>query len=75
MWHLAGARWICRERRLVESRRDYCMERDVGGRMPRGDQLSQRGQRGGTGSMTLVQGHHTLLQRRPEWIMMIYAVV
>jgi hypothetical protein len=75
MWHLAGVRWRCREGWLVESWKDYRMERDIGGRMSRGDQLSQRGQRRGVGSMTLVRGHHTLFWRQSEWILMTYAII
>jgi hypothetical protein len=73
-WHLADARWRCRERRLVGSRRDCRGERDVGVRTSRGDQLIWRGQRGGADLMTLVLGHHTLLWRLPEWILRIYVV-
>jgi hypothetical protein len=66
MWHLAGTRWSCRERRLVRRQRDCHREREVGVRMPWGDQLHQRGQRGDVGLMTLVLGHHTLLWRLSE---------
>jgi hypothetical protein len=75
MWHLADARWRCRERRFSERQRDGRVERDVDRMRPQGDQQSLRGQRGGVGSMTLVRGHHTLLRWWPELILMIYAVI
>jgi hypothetical protein len=75
MWHLAGARWSGRERRFSESWRDYHVERGTGGMRPRDVQQSPRGQRGGVDLMIPVQGHLTLLQRQPESILMIYAVI
>jgi hypothetical protein len=74
MWHLTEARWICRERRFVESQRDCHGGRDFSVRTPWCDQLIWRGKQGGTDLMTLVLGHHTLLRRLPEWILRIYAV-
>jgi hypothetical protein len=74
MWHLMGARWCCRERWLVGSRRECRGERDAGVRTPRCDQLILRGQRGGISLMNLVLGHHMLLRRLPEWTLRTSAV-
>jgi hypothetical protein len=75
MWYLVGARWSFKVLWLVRSWRDYHGERDIEMRTLRHNLLSQRGQRGDVGLMTLVLGHHTLLWRLPEWILRTYAIV
>jgi hypothetical protein len=66
IWHLAGARWSCRERRFSESRRDCHVERGVGEDEAAGPPAEPERARGGADMMTLVRGHHMLLRRQPE---------